>query len=74
MTSDISLQEFQLKVENKDVFVDLKKNRAGTYLKISERSGSSRNTILIPASGIPKLKSILEEVSKTISTTPKLIR
>ena len=58
-----SLFETMVRVENKDIFVDLKKNRNGVYLKISERrNGNGRNTILIPASGIHKLKAILEEV------------
>lgn len=49
-------------MENKDIFVDLKKNNNGVYLKLSERNGKSRKTILIPASGIERLKSVLEEV------------
>lgn len=49
-------------MENKDIFVDLKKNSNGTYLKLSERNGKSRKTILIPASGIGRLKAVLEEV------------
>ena len=50
-------------MENKDIFVDLKKNKNGFYLKISERrNGSERNTVLIPSSGIQKLRSVLDEV------------
>ena len=49
-------------MENKDLFVDLKRNGNGMYLKLSERIGKSRNTVLIPASGIGRLKSILEEI------------
>lgn len=60
-----SLFETMVRVENKDIFVDLKRNKNGVYLKISERrSGSGRNTVLIPATGIQRLKAILEEVSK----------
>ena len=61
VTDDI-LYEVMLKIENKDIFVDLKKNKSGTYLKISERNGSSRNTVLIPASGIPRLTRVLDDV------------
>lgn len=51
-------------MENKDIFVDLKKNKNGFYLKISERrNGSERNTVLIPSSGIQKLRSVLDEVA-----------
>lgn len=52
-----------LRVENKDIFVDLKRNRSGVYLKISERNGNSRNTVLIPASGILRFKRVLDDVS-----------
>ena len=72
--TEATLGEWKLKVENKDLFVDLKKNRQGTYLKISERAGSSRNTVLIPAGGVLRLKQILEEVVQTLSDTPKPIR
>jgi len=51
-----------LKIENKDVFIDLKQNKNGKYLKISERNGTNRNTIVIPSSGIQRLKNALDEV------------
>ena len=35
--------------------MDLKQNGSGVYLKLSERNGKSRNTVLIPASGIGRL-------------------
>jgi hypothetical protein len=50
------------RVENKDIFVDLKKNASGVYLKLSERNGKVRNTVLIPAAGIGRLKAVLEEI------------
>jgi RNA recognition motif-containing protein len=60
---DDILFETMLKVENKDIFIDLKRNRSGVYLKISERNGTARNTVLIPASGILRLKKVLEDVA-----------
>jgi len=66
-----------IRVENKDLFVDLKKNNAGKYLKISERKGTMRNTILVPVSGIQKLQAALEEIvaiagaKKTAKSTQK---
>jgi len=65
--TDETLFETLVRVENKDIFVDLKKNKGGVYLKVSERNGSGRNTVLIPASGISKLKSVLDEVLKISS-------
>jgi hypothetical protein len=62
----------RVRVENKDIFIDLKKNRGGTYLKISERNGAGRNTVLIPSSGIAKLRSVLDEVFK-VSSKAKIV-
>lgn len=59
---DESIFERVLKVENKDVFIDLKSNKNGMYLKISERKDGSRNSILIPASGISRLTDTLSEI------------
>jgi len=73
-SSESTIQEYMIRVENKDVFIDLKRNRSGTYLKIAERSGGSRNTVLIPASGIQRLRAVLDEVALAITESPKLIR
>ena len=60
---DDTIYETMLKVENKDIFIDLKRNKSGVYLKISERNGGSRNTVLIPISGIARLQKVLDDVS-----------
>jgi hypothetical protein len=56
-------------IENKDLFVDVRRNSGGVYLKLSERrNGSAKKTILIPASGLSKLQAVLEEVSAVVAT------
>lgn len=45
------------------MFVDLKSNQNGAYLKISERNGNTRNSILIPASGIKRLGEVIQEIA-----------
>jgi hypothetical protein len=60
---DDSIYEKVLRIENKDVFVDLKTNKGGMYLKISERKDGQRNSILIPASGITRLTETLQELT-----------
>mmetsp|Transcript_21696 Transcript_21696/g.31571 ORF Transcript_21696/g.31571 Transcript_21696/m.31571 type:complete len:288 (-) Transcript_21696:147-1010(-) len=62
---DEALYEKVMKIENKDVFVDLKSNQNGVYLKISERNGSNRNSILIPSSGIQRLGEVLLDVARS---------
>jgi len=50
------------------------------YLKISERNGSNRNTVLIPASGLDRLKAVIDEaaqsarsvVSTSVGNNPEL--
>ena len=71
---DDIIYETMLRVENKDIFVDLKRNHSGTYLKISERNGNSRNTVLIPASGIAKLKRVLDDVALASLKTKGSVR
>ena len=63
---DETLYETMLRIENKDIFVDIKKNKSGIYLKISERNGHVRNTVLIPASGISKLKSVIDDITNSL--------
>jgi RNA recognition motif-containing protein len=53
-----------LRIENKDVFVDLKSNKGGLYMKISERKDGQRNSILVPASGILRLTECLQELAE----------
>jgi len=61
--TDLDLFSQMVRVENKDIFVDLKRNKGGDYLKISERNGNARSSVLIPASGIQRLLSALQEAS-----------
>ena len=62
--ADNTIYSQLLKIENKDIFIDLKRNSFGVYLKISERNGTNRNTVLIPSSGILRLKKCLDEVAE----------
>lgn len=64
-TGDEAIYKKILKIENKDVFVDLKSNQNGVYLKISERNGNNRNSILIPASGIKRLGDAIQEMAQS---------
>lgn len=66
MSGDEELFQKKLRIENKDFFVDLKRNANGLYLKISERQRSNRNTIMIPISG---LEDIVEALNDAIDLT-----
>ena len=64
-----ALFESKFRAENKDIFVDVKKNDNGIYLKISERNRNNRSTILIPASGIASLRDALNSALDSIPST-----
>ena len=53
-------------MENKDVFIDVKKNKNGPYLKISERNGKFRKSIILAASGIGPLQAALQQAQFAI--------
>ena len=50
----------------KRIFVDVKENHAGTYLKIKERGDSQSNSILIPSGSIVELRNALDEAVEAL--------
>ena len=50
----------------KRIFVDVKENHAGTYLKIKERGDSQSNSILIPCGSIVELRDALDEAVQAL--------
>jgi RNA recognition motif-containing protein len=65
LTEEVLSRTFN--VGNKDIFVDLNRNVKGMYIKISERTSSSRNTIVIPSGGVKDFKRIIEEFSQVMN-------
>eukprot|EP00252_Welwitschia_mirabilis_P001830 TRINITY_DN11775_c0_g1_i1.p1 TRINITY_DN11775_c0_g1~~TRINITY_DN11775_c0_g1_i1.p1 ORF type:complete len:258 (-),score=51.47 TRINITY_DN11775_c0_g1_i1:350-1123(-) len=51
--SESELISKTLQAEQKFFYFDLKENPRGRYLKISEKTSGSRNTIIVPVDGIP---------------------
>ena len=52
----------------KRIFVDVKENHAGTYLKIKERGDSQSNSILIPSGSIVELRNALDEAVRALES------
>ncbi|XP_047328796.1 transcription factor Pur-alpha 1 [Impatiens glandulifera] len=50
--NDVELLSKTLQVEHKLFYFDLKENPRGRYLKISEKTSSTRSTIIVPSNGI----------------------
>lgn len=56
------LRSEKIQVERKIFFLDLKENQRGKFLKITEDVGGRRDTIIIPASGLPEISAVLQEM------------
>ena len=54
-------QNKHLKIENKNIYFDIKMNTQGRYMSISEVKGKFRNSIRVPESGWESFRDILEE-------------
>ncbi len=55
----------QLTIERKRFFFDLKRNRSGKYLKISEKSGGKKHSIVIPGGGLLSFLDVIREMLKS---------
>ena len=51
----------------KRIYVDVKENHAGTYLKIKER-GDQTNSVLIPSGSIVELRNALDEAVQALES------
>ena len=58
----------RLPIEQKMFFFDLRTTKNGDYLKITEKRNELRNTIKIPATGLPEFKDILQEIIQFIDS------
>ncbi|MCC6275775.1 MAG: DNA-binding protein [Leptospiraceae bacterium] len=63
---DPEIRTEKIVTQNKTFLVDLKKNQAGYYLKVSEWSNSKKSSIFIPAEGIDRMIEILESYKTSI--------
>ena len=61
---DEELQSSQLTIEKKKFFFDLRRNRSGKYLKISEKSGGKKHSIIIPENGLLGFVNIIRDIVK----------
>jgi 4-hydroxy-3-methylbut-2-enyl diphosphate reductase IspH len=58
---DPEIETEKIVTHNKTFLVDLKKNQAGFYLKVSEWSNSKKSSIFIPAEGVDRMIEILSK-------------
>jgi hypothetical protein len=57
----------QLDIETKRFFFDLKENRKGQYLRITEVSGG-RSSVVVPADGLQDFQNQIQEIITKTST------
>ena len=59
-----------LHVGSKDVFIDLKRNENGVYLKIKERRGKNQgqDTVVIPANNVDELRNLRDALGTALAT------
>ncbi|MCP5501053.1 MAG: DNA-binding protein [Leptospiraceae bacterium] len=58
---DPEIQTEKIVTHNKTFLIDLKKNQAGFYLKVSEWSNSKKSSIFIPSEGVDRMIEILSK-------------
>jgi hypothetical protein len=61
---DEEIQSEQLTIEKKKFFFDLRRNRSGKYLKISEKSGGRKHSIIVPENGLLGFVNIIRDMVK----------
>ena len=61
---DDELMNEQVQVERKLFSFSLRENPRGRFLRITEDVGGRRDTIIIPATGLEDIQSILEHTIK----------
>ena len=57
---DNELLSEQVQIERKLFSFDLRENPRGRFLKITEDVGGRRDTIIIPATGLDKVRDVVE--------------
>jgi hypothetical protein len=59
---DTFLQSVYVRVERKQLTLDLKENPQGRFLRITEQVNGRHNAIVIPATGLELFRDTLNEV------------
>jgi hypothetical protein len=51
-------------------YLDLKENQRGRFLKITEKDGRFRSTVIIPDEALPEVAAILQDVAADLPPAP----
>jgi hypothetical protein len=61
---DTEILSEQIQVERKSFMFDLRENPRGRFLRITEDVGGRRDTIIIPSTGLDKVRDVLDRIIK----------
>ena len=67
-----TLRSENIQIERKNFVFTLKENPRGRFLRITEDVGGRRDTIIIPAPGLPDFQKILNEMVTAAEELPPL--
>ena len=62
-----TLKTERIQIERKSFVFSLKENPRGRFLRITEDVAGRRDTIIIPAPGLPEFKRVVDELVKISS-------
>ena len=65
-----SLKSSEVQIERKNFVFTLKENPRGRFLSITEDVGGRRDTIIVPASGLPEFKRLVDDMVKASEEIP----
>ncbi len=65
-----TLRTEKIQIERKTFVLTLKENPRGRFLRITEDVGGRRDTIIIPAPGLPDFQRVLNELVKAAAELP----
>jgi len=66
-----TLKTERIQIERKAFVFSLKENPRGRFLRITEDVAGRRDTIIIPAPGLPEFKRVVDEMAKISSEMPE---
>ena len=65
-----TLKTDKIQVERKTFVISLKENPRGRFLRITEDVGGRRDTIILPATGLPEFKRVVDEMVRASESSP----
>ena len=69
-----TLKSEKIQIERKTFLFSLKENPRGRFLRITEDVGGRRDSIIVPATGLPEFQKVIEEMTRVSESAPAPVR